>query len=123
MKSHCFRVDPYGVVVETLKSLPDEVKESANVTDQTLGLTWQDDKDEFSIYVWLQPSLFCKTKDPSDRLAQVSTRSSIIVHETVHIKQFIERAIGGKLDNETEAYLVQKVVEDLAKCLSHLWNL
>ena len=50
--------------------------------------------------------MFCKVKKAKERAQQASIRSFIIVHESVHIKQFIEKAIGSRLDNETEAYLV-----------------
>ena len=85
-------------------------------------MTWQDDKDEFVIYVWLCPNLFCKVAKPKERAYQAGLRSSIIVHECVHVKQFVEKAIGSTLDDETEAYMMQKLVEDLAGELFKIWK-
>lgn len=42
----------------------------------------------------------------------------IVVHEAVHVTHGIESVIKGRLDIETEAYLVQAVTAWLIKCIA-----
>lgn len=103
-KRDVFQIDPYGVVVQVQKSVPKEVQ--SYITPQTLGYTWVDPKDEFLVNVWFKQGL------DEDLLLQ------IIVHETQHILQFVEDAISiDRLDDESQAYLVQWVFAELANRL------
>ena len=103
-KRNVFQIDPYGVVVQVQKSVPKEVQNG--ITYQTLGYTWVDPKDEFLVNVWIKQEL------DEDLLLQV------IVHETQHILQFVEDAISiDRLDDESQAYLVQWVFAELASRL------
>lgn len=100
-KRDVFQIDPYGVVVEVKKSIPKELQSCIGA--QTLGYTWVDPKDEFLVNVWFKQDM------DEDLLLQ------IIVHETQHILQFVEDAISiDRLDDESQAYLVQWVFAKLA---------
>lgn len=58
--------------------------------------------------VWLSPSLLQKPK-PKMKTFLESEKLKFLVHEVVHIKQFIEEAVETKLDKETEAYLIAEL--------------
>lgn len=44
------------------------------------------------------------------------------MHEAVHVKQFLEKAIDSKLDNETEAYLVQHICIKVTEAVNKIWK-
>lgn len=110
-----FIVDPWGVVVRIRGRLP----KGEDVSPQTYGLTWVDKDDEFVVNVWFSPRLFDKSlcKDEAAEGEQARTRDSIIVHETVHIVQFLEQAVSAKLDCESQAYLTAWLVDKIRDVL------
>lgn len=101
MKRDYFRLEPYGVVVKVHRKLPRKVLQAGELSPQTCGLTWRDEKDEFLINVWISDNL------------QPKYRTLIVVHESVHIKQLIEEAVCTKMDCETEAYTVQELADKI----------
>lgn len=48
---------------------------------------------------------------------QTKLRDNIIVHETVHIVQFLEQAVSTRLDYESQAYLTAWLVDKLREVL------
>lgn len=112
-----FRVDPWGVVVQVHKVLPKS--EATEVSPQTFGLTWTDKDDEFLINIWISNGLLDKSlcKDKMAEREQTKLRDNIIVHETVHIVQFLEQAVSTRLDYESQAYLTAWLVDKLREVL------
>jgi hypothetical protein len=110
-----FQVDPWGIVVQVHKRLP----KSEEVSPQTFGLTWVDKDDEFLVNIWFSPRLLDKSlcKDKMAEREQARMRDNIIVHETVHIVQFLEQAVSTKLDYESQAYLTAWLVDKLREVL------
>ena len=104
MASKAFKVQPWGVVVVVHQELPKDI----NIQPTTMGLTWTDPQDEFLVNVWLSPHLLEKPK-PKMKAFLESEKFKFLVHECVHIKQFIEEAVETKLDKETEAYLIAEL--------------
>lgn len=86
-----FTVDPWGVAVQVRRRLPKGEKTSP----QTLGLAWADEDDEFLVNVWFSPDLLGGSPrgDKAAEAEQARIRDSVIVHETVHIVQFLEQAV------------------------------
>jgi hypothetical protein len=112
-----FQVDPWGVVVQVHRRLPK--CEAKDVSPQTFGLTWTDKDDEFLVNVWFSPRLLDRSlcKDKTAEREQARLRDNIIVHETVHIVQFLEQAVSAKLDCESQAYLTAWLVDKLREVL------
>lgn len=110
-----FIVDPWGIVVQVHKRLP----KAEEVSPQTFGLTWVDKDDEFLVNIWFSPRLLDKSlcKDKMAECEQTKLRDNIIVHETVHIVQFLEQAVSTKLDYESQAYLTAWLVDKLREVL------
>lgn len=100
-KPKIFKIQPYGANVQVTNYPPkDEV-----AVGQCDGLTWLDLEDPFQIFVWINTEL------------EVQERSLIVVHEAVHVAQFIEKAVGTKFDDETEAYLIVNIVQNISEQL------
>jgi len=112
-----FQVDPWGVVVQVHRRLPKG--EAKDVSPQTFGLTWVDKDDEFLVNVWFSPRLLDRSLcvDKAAEAEQARMRDNIIVHETVHIVQFLEQAVSAKLDCESSAYLTAWLVDKLREIL------
>lgn len=81
MASKAFRVQPWGVVVVVHQELPKDV----TIQPTTMGLTWTDPQDEFSVNVWLSPHLLQKPK-PKMKAFLENEKLKFLVHEVVHIK-------------------------------------
>lgn len=72
-----------------------------------LGLA--EDLGEGVFRMTVRPALLEAGSDPS--------LESVVVHEAVHVVQFLEKYIESELDMESEAYLVQRVFDwVVAKC-------
>lgn len=114
-----FIVDPWGVIVQVHKVLPKS--EVTEISPQTFGLTWVDKDDEFLINIWISNGLLDKSlcKDKIAESEQTRMRDNIVVHETVHIVQFLEQAVSTKLDYESQAYLTAWLVDKLREVLIH----
>lgn len=78
-----------------------------------------DKDDEFLVNVWFSPRLLDKSLcvDKAAEAEQTRMRDNIIVHETVHIVQFLEQAASAKLDYESQAYLTAWLVDKLREVL------
>lgn len=110
-----FTVDPWGVVVRVRKRLP----KGEEASPQTFGLVWVDEDGELLINVWFSPALLGRSPrgDKAAELERERTRDSIVVHETVHIVQFLEQAVSAKLDRESQAYLTAWLVDKIKSVL------
>lgn len=110
-----FIVDPWGVVVQVRRRLP----KAEETSPQTFGLTWVDKDDEFLVNVWFSPRLLDRSlcRDEAAEREQARMRDNIIVHETVHIVQFLEQAVSAKLDCESQAYLTAWLVDKIRDVL------
>lgn len=72
-----------------------------------LGIT--EDLGDGCFRMTLRPALLEAGSDPS--------LESVVVHEAVHVVQFLEKYIESELDMESEAYMVQRVFDwVVAKC-------
>lgn len=83
------------------------------------GLTWTEPNDELHINIWVQPKLAKGPQGESQerKVERVRELLGVVVHECVHAKQFLERAVETRLDAETEAYLVQMLVTNVLALL------
>lgn len=99
-KLKVFKIQPYGANVQVTKDPPKD-----KVDGQYDGLTWLDLEDPFQIFVWINIEL------------DLQERSLIVVHEAVHVAQFIEKAVDTKFDDETEAYLIVNIVQNISEQL------
>lgn len=117
-KCNFFLATPYGVVVSVFsndKHIPKEVEEKLEEPCTLLGLTWQDDADDFSIKVWINPRLSKRLADKKVDDCRKEELDCIVAHEAVHVKQFIEEATSAQLDSETEAYLTSFIFKNIRK--------
>ena len=94
MKTARLELHPYPAVLEL------------KVTDKSgdprdLGLA--EDLGDGRFRMTIRPALLEPGSDPS--------LESVVVHEAVHVAQFLEKYIENDLDMESQAYLVQRVFD------------